>query len=355
MKAADIEARVPVLLRECLRDLPLVDDIEVKRGSDCGIGPDFEVRVALPQLGREDVILVEVKPSGEPRHVRDAVNQLLRYRQELRQDKANVYMALVAPYISPRSAEACRQAGVGYADLAGNCNLVLGLSVVIREGRPNPYQQKRPLRSVYGAKATRVLRVLLSDPPRRRKLQALADEAGVSIGLVHKVKSVLWEMEWIESDDTGLYLSRPDLLVADWVENYSIRQNTVHEFYSFDSVADIEHRVASACEVLGARYAFTGFSAGARLAPSVRYKRVMVYVAAAVERVAAEAGLKPVDSGANVWLIVPYDEGVFYNSRGVEGASVVSPVQAHLDLTCLRGRGQEGAEAILREELAPKW
>jgi hypothetical protein len=60
-------------------------------------------------------------------------------------------------------------------------------------------------------------------------------------------------------------------------------------------------------------------------------------------------GLRAVEQGENVWLVVPRDEGVFY--RKVErGAWCVHPVQVYLDLLAHPERASEAA-AHLREEL----
>jgi hypothetical protein len=61
-----------------------------------------------------------------------------------------------------------------------------------------------------------------------------------------------------------------------------------------------------------------------------------------------------VTSGATVSLLVPYDEGVFYDSREVDGTQLVSPVQIYLDLQNYRNRGQEAAQAI-RKGIEQSW
>ena len=105
----------------------------------------------------------------------------------------------------------------------------------------------------------------------------------------------------------------------------------------------------------GLRYALAMFSAAMRLAPAVRQPKVFVYVAAALPEAASRLGLKEVSSGANVSLLSPYDEGVFYDARRVQGVWVASPVQVYLDLYSYRGRGEEAAQAIWREVLKPSW
>jgi hypothetical protein len=87
----------------------------------------------------------------------------------------------------------------------------------------------------------------------------------------------------------------------------------------------------------------------------VRTTRVSAYVADASEALLKETGLKAVESGANVTLLEPGDEGVFYGSQTMDGIAIVSAVQVYLDLNRMGGRGDEGAAAILDEVLRTQW
>lgn len=57
----------------------------------------------------------------------------------------------------------------------------------------------------------------------------------------------------------------------------------------------------------------------------------MAYVSQDIPAVAKQIGLKAVDSGANVTLIQPYDDGVMGNSQRIGGVQTITPVQAYLD------------------------
>jgi hypothetical protein len=81
----------------------------------------------------------------------------------------------------------------------------------------------------------------------------------------------------------------------------------------------------------------------------------MAYVYNTREDVASLLNLKEVESGANVTLLGPYDEGVFYGSQMIDDVRIVSPLQVYLDVKGYRGRGEEAAEAILRDVIKPKW
>jgi hypothetical protein len=120
-------------------------------------------------------------------------------------------------------------------------------------------------------------------------------------------------------------------------------------------IPQTEAELAEASRRIKPQLAFSGFSGAVRFAPTVRYQRVTAYLLGDPTAMADRLGLKPVSSGANVTLVEPYDEGVFYGTKQVEGAPVVSPVQLYLDLTQTKGRGEEAASAILEEVIKPTW
>ncbi len=346
----DICGEQPVIaaVADCLADtsFTVTQRSESALGAPC---PDLALNVGLPD--RQQLLLIEAKSSGQPRIARAAINQLLVWKSRI----PDAYGVFVAPYITPRTAEMCRQAGVGCIDLAGNCRLDFANVYIQKQGNPNKFARKRDLRSLYSPKAGRVLRLMLAAPGRRWKIANLAREAGVSLGQTFNVKQRLADREWIRLDADGFYLADPEALLADWATYYDPRRHTVREFYSLEPLARIEALLGRTCGQAGITYALAGLSAAARIAPAVRYQRATAYVGASVEFLAKELALRQVSSGANVALISPYDEGVFYGSWEVEGLTITSPIQTYLDLIQLRGRGEEAAAALLDEVIKPQW
>ncbi len=337
-------------LRACLQRVPFLEieslDRAVKIGDAC-MDIVATVRVAK-QLQR---LAIEVKSSGQPRVARTAAYRLSRTLES----DSGMYGVFAAPYISPQSAEICVQEKIGYLDLAGNCRLTFGQVYIEQQGNPNPFAEKRDLRSLYSPKAARVLRVLLTDPKKAWRIKALAEEADVSLGQVSNVKSLLEDRERLGSSEAGLLLKDPGSLLVEWSENSNYRKNVPRNYYTLKTIAEIESDLAKACDGEGIRYALTGFSGAARYAPSVRYQRAMAYVSRDVERMAKLLSLKEVTSGANVTFLIPYDEGVLYGARSVEGICIASPVQVYLDLLGMKGRGEEAAQAILDEVIRRSW
>ena len=342
---SDIEATAQDTLRGVLEKVPFLKVKSIERERD---GIDILVNLAIGD--KKQILLVEAKSNGQPRMARDAVNQLIRYRNAY----PDAYLIFMAPYISPQAAEICMKDNVGYLDFAGNCFLSFGQVYIEQTGKPNPFRTRRDLVSIFSPKSSRVLRVLLNNPGRVWKTQDLADEARVSLGQVANVKKLLLDREWITKQD-GISLNTPWMLLEEWANVYTYRKNEVRNFYSLKSIPEIESDLAKVCTAKGIEYALTGFSGAARFAPAVRYTRAMAYVYNTRENVASLLNLKEVESGANVTLLGPYDEGVFYGTQMIDDVRIVSPLQVYLDVKGYRGRGEEAAEAILRDVIKPKW
>lgn len=344
-ESEEIEDKAKKALRDALEKIPFLMVKSIEQEKD---GADILVKLSLDD--KKQVLLVELKNSGQPRLARDAVNQLIRYRNAY----PDAYLIFMAPYISQQAAEICMKDGVGYLDFAGNCYLSFGQVYIEQTGKPNPFRTRRDLVSLFAPKSSRVLRVLLNNPGRVWKTQDLADEARVSLGQVANVKKLLLDREWITKQD-GFSLTSPWMLLEEWANVYTYRKNQVRNFYSLKSIPEIELDLAKVCKSKGIEYALTGFSGAARFAPAVRYTRAMAYVYNTRENVASLLNLKEVESGANVMLLGPYDEGVFYGTQMIDDVRIVSPLQVYLDVKGYRGRGEEAAEAILRDVIKPKW
>lgn len=346
----EIEIQALEALKTCLKRVPFltVESVEQEpRTNDAQF--DILARVRIAQEWQN--IAVEVKGNGQPRIVRSAIFQLLRYREK----NPDAYCVVIAPYISPQSAAICAKEDIGYIDLAGNCRLTFDKVYIEQEGKANPFAVKRDLRSLYSPKGERVLRVLLNDPKKAWRVQSLSAEAVVSLGQVSNVKRLLENREWLISTDAGLVLNAPDQLLTEWSENYNFSRNITRNYYTLKTMAEIEADLAECCMKKGISYALTGFSAAARYAPAVRYQRAMAYVGEKADKVTESLSLKEVSSGANMTLLYPYDEGVIYGSRLIDRIQVAMPVQVYLDLLSMKGRGEEAAAILLDEVIKKQW
>ena len=311
---------------------------------------DYLYLVSFQRQNENKTLLVRFEVSGQPRSARAAVNELTVFQSSQLGD----YGVFVAPYISDASAEICESNGIGYIDFSGNCRLDFDGTYIEIKGNPNRFIRKSGLKSLFKPKAERILRALICEPERQWLALDLAESAEVSIGQVSNVRKLLLEREWIEDQKIGIKLTEPLQMLTTWVTEYQPERSTAYEFYDMDSVGDIESAISSFCNRTGTRYAFTGFSGASRYAPFTTYRTVAVYMDISQENI-TELPFKPVTSGANIRIISPYDDGIFYGTRNIRGRSVASPEQCYLDLKDEKARGEEAADALLEQVLKPSW
>jgi hypothetical protein len=186
-------------------------------------------------------------------------------------------------------------------------------------------------------------------------MQLLSNEVKVSLGEVANVKKALVDREWATVSKDGFSLIDPAKLLEGWAQNYSHLKNLARDYYTLKSVPEVESELAKVCQERGIKYALTGFSGAARLAPAVTYQRAMIFIEDTEENIPALLELKEVPSGANVTLFKPYDEGVFYGLRPVDNIDIASPVQIYLDLVNVKGRGEEAAQALFEKVIKQAW
>lgn len=300
-------------------------------------------------------ILCAVKVKGEPQYIRRAISQLLEAKRKMEDSNDNEYYCIIAaPYISQNSSIICEEMGVGYIDLSGNC-LLKYKSIYIRvEGNENKYKETRSSKSIFersSVKSSIILRHLFKNIEKGWKIQELAEASLTSVGQVSKVKKFLEEREYIASKDTGFSIGRPKELLIEWGKVYNSKANTSNEYYSLDTIPQIENKLIQLKERSGIEYALTGFSGGVRYSPTVRYNKVHIYISLQDLKEATKIlELKRVASGSNISIIVPYDPCVLIDTRNIKDNIVASPVQVCLDLMGLKGRGEEEMAAILEKE-----
>ncbi len=323
---------------------------------------DFSIQVET-QDQKNYWLFFEVKSLGQPRYARMAVGQL----RELMSFGKNIYCILAAPYILKESQDICLQNGIGFIDLAGNCLFKFNSVYVSVQGRQNPYPTTRPLKFLFAPAASRGLRALILNPKRQWLVRELADEAGISLGQASNLKQRLLDFEFIRETDIAVkkgkkfMLSNAELLLKKWAENYSYVKNRMRHFYSFDDAATIENKLSDYLTSKNILYAFTLTSGASFVAPMLRYSRVFAYVKDRIEDVAKALNLKEVSSGANVSLLEPYDQGVFYGLQEfcrkdqIQSFRVVSDIQLYLDLKSYKERGEEAAEFIYEQRLKKQW
>jgi len=171
--------------------VPLIKLDEVKIESP-RLDRRIDILAHVDVADRHHVLVCEVKSSGQPRHVREALLQLRNYAAHWGEEATLIFMA---PYLSPEAQALCKEEGVGFLDLEGNARLVFDGVFVERLFSSKPSVEKRELKSLFRPKSAQVLRVMLRDPRRAWGVTELAETAGVGLGHVSNVRTGLLDRE----------------------------------------------------------------------------------------------------------------------------------------------------------------
>lgn len=308
---------------------------------------DLLVKFSMGE-GRHTLAL-EVASLGQPREIRSAIARLTEIRREL----PDAYPVAVSPYISPQSATLLKRNGLGYLDLSGNCYLSFDSVLIEKEGKPNLRPSTRPLKALFAPRATRVVRVLLAEPQHVWRLEELAKTSEVSLGHAHNVVKRLEELSWVQrGEHQRIELSKAGDLLDAWVDSYSYRVNAIEAYFSPERVTrKLVADVARVAQAEGRRHAFTLHSGAALVAPNVRMPAIHCYLDGDPEPVVRALSLRPAEGDGNVYLMAPYDQGVFYAPITKSGVPVVSLPQLYADLYHYERRGREQAAHLRREAM----
>ncbi len=318
---------------------------------DMTIGSQHADLLIKFRLGaQEQQLVLEVSSLGQPRQIRAAVTRL----EEIKRELPAAYPLAAAVYIGPQSARILKTHGFGYVDLSGNCHVAFENVLIEKEGKRNVRPSSRPLRSLFAPRATRVVRVLLTEPGRPWRLEELSRAAEVSLGHSHNVVKRLEDLAWVERDDSQrIRLSKPADLLESWCESYSYRDNDVTSYFVPERLTRrFMGDLARAATAEGRRYAFTLNAGSSLVVPQIRVPSIHCYLEGDPMPVAAAVGLRPAaGTDAGVHLLTPYDAGVFYGTIEKAGLKVVCLPQLYADLVHYEHKGASQAEHLRREAM----
>ena len=347
-------------LRELLGGVSWLDDWSLQRFptmSDRGFA--FLVKLPRPKGGKAE-LWVQCKADPRPAQ--------FPYAYVASEAKQPPVLAFAAPFISPRMAAVCVENGWSWFDLAGNCRIdVPGVLHLERVGQPAVHERPRPVANLGTAAAGRVIRALLApeNAGRRWTHQTLIRECqpGVSLGLVNKIARYLRDeryVEYLPLPDEGLRLREPLGLLAAWQEAYRFDRHERRSYFTLLQGKRLQEALAGLDSRTGGFAAYAAFSAADFQAPHVRQPKTWLFVGAKhVPLLEKLAEAKPVDSGENLVVLIPEDDGVFFlgdgGAMGQQRMGCTNAVQTYVDLCHCGGRGEEAAEALLEQKLKPEW
>jgi hypothetical protein len=303
--------------------------------------PDLEVRA------EGKIFLIEYKSRSSAESVGSALAQIGSW--SLSSSSPDEILLLIVPYMGDVGRQMCESAGVDWMDLSGNASIrAPGFHIQVL-GRPNKYRSRGRPRDLFARRASRITRALLTQTERGWLQHELVQTTHISKGYASKLLSRLQEAGFIEVRRDAKYWVRDfEALLDGWRKSYDFEDHTILKGFLPERTPDAlvkklvlglsAHATATAVTGLGAAWHYTKH-AGHRLSTVFVSKMPS-------EQAMADLGFQRVQSGANAWLVEPYDESVFIGVVSSKGVPYVSALQAYLDLSGHPERSEEAAEEL---------
>lgn len=261
---------------------------------------------------------------------------------------------IAVPFMGDVGRERCEVAGVAWLDLSGNARIIApGLRVRI-EGQANRFKRPGRPSSAFAPKSARIARWLLMHPGGALTQRDIVRATGMDEGFTSRIVSKLEEDDLIErAADGGIRARDPDLLLDAWREDYDFSKHDVRRGHIPARSGDaVLRRLSEELGAEGVEYATTGLSGAWLLTRFAGFRLVTMYLARFPDQGALDRlGFRDEASGANVWLVVPNDVGVFHGAAGRDAIRCVHPVQVFLDLSAHPERAKEAAHHLRAELL----
>ena len=325
-----------------LTKIPVIENCECIGG----VGNKFRLLIQYNR-GVERIIHVTVYESLTPLTIK-------KVAASIEETEKGYCLMVMAPYISEKSEQVCRDNGIWFADLSGNIMLSVDTLYIYEKGNSNQYPKKKEIGNIFYASSTKtmlILRKLLEDTKRVWKIKDFAMEAGCSIGMVSRVKDKLCEQLWAEMTLEGLKLIDPRGLLDAWSKAYEQTAPKMIPCYTLEALPKFENKIKEMRDAHGIESCLTGLAGGARYVPIIRYNKVHVLVHSEdITEFMKYSNCKQVESGANVILIEARPDQM-YGLKNMNGELVASPIQIFLDCMLIKGRGSEMADAIFKKEI----
>jgi AraC-like DNA-binding protein len=244
--------------------------------------------------------------------------------------------------------EFCHQHEIDWVDFSGNASIrAPGLHVRI-DGQPDRFKRRGRPASVFERRSSRLSRVLLQHPGREWSVRECARASGLNEGHVSRIVTRLLEKELLRREGRRLFVTSPQMLLDAWRGEADFSKHRIlrghvparsgEELLGLVSKRLTESRVGHAATGLGAAWLYDHFA---------MFRLVTIYVrewptAAQLEHL----HFREEPHGANVWLVLPTDDGVFEGGSDLERIPCVHPVQVYVDLKDQPERATEAAEHL---------
>ena len=340
-------------------------------------GQPFDVSFQLQSGKNRVLVLGEIKSAFTPR----TLEEIAPWIRRLRLLRPDVSVAMIAPVLSAQVQSYCVANGIDFLDLVGNLSINLPGKFTLQRIGMRSSRESESLRStpqvmnVFSGRSSRVLRVLLEKPRAWTVTEIVRELAAettrfrarfpksdvgfeVSIGAVSKAVSSLEEQLLVRRRGTAAIVTEPERMLQQWAEKYRERYRwrlrrafTTNNPFG-DELAEVDKGVR---RIVGGPYAFTGAISVSKTAPFIDIDLIDIFIAASKSDSTIRRLEEEPKVGAPLRFVYPYDDGVFLYAREEGTTSVVSPIQAYLDLYSRGGRDLKQADYLLGNVIQPQW
>ncbi|MBU1239865.1 hypothetical protein KJ865_09145 [Myxococcota bacterium] len=289
--------------------------------------------------------LIEWRGLGVAAQVASAIEQVQRHTSRI----DGVTPLVAVPFMSEAARVRCAVADVAWLDLSGNARIFMpGLRIMI-EGKPNLYKQRGRPSSAFAPKSSRITRWLLMHASDSLTQREIARATDTDEGYTSKIVGKLERDGLILKNTSGALKPRdPDLLLDAWREAYDFSKHQIIRGHVAARSGDaLLKQLADFLRNASIEYAATGLAAAWLLDRFAAFRTTTIYLARRPSRELLDSlTFREEERGANVWLVVPSDKGVFHGATDVDNIRCVHPVQVYLDLSAHPERADEAASRL---------
>ncbi len=294
--------------------------------------------------------LTEIKSSGAAAPVALAIQHL---RGLLPKERKDTIPLLVVPYMGDTGRARCLLENISWLDLSGNAWIKAPALLVAVQVHPNRFKAKGRPSTVFAPKSSRVAReLLLSEAPLTQR--EISRRTGLGEGYVSRIARRLLEDGLLVREKNDKLAVRDRVVLLDsWRETYDFSKHQIIAGHvAARSSEELLRDLARAFSKEKISYAATGLAGAWLYSHFAQHRLVTVYLSALPEQGLLEKiGFRADEQGANVWLVVPNDGGVFSGSQEREGIRCACPLQVYLDLKGHHERSAEAAAELRRKFL----
>lgn len=291
-------------------------------------------------------VLVHASPGALVAHSAQVSEAARRYGRK-------VVPLMAVPHMTEAGRRVCQDAGISWFDFSGNAHIVApGLRIIV-DGCPNRFRGPGRPSSIFAPKSARVVRWLLINEGRALTQRDIARATDMTEGFVSRIVSRLQSETYIVRETGGaIRVKDPQVLLEAWRDEYRFDQHLILQGHvAARSGAALTRFVSENLAAASVEHAATGLAAAWQMMHFVGFRIASFFLAEPpAPELQAKLGFREDERGANLWLVIPKDEGVFQGSGTRDGVRCVHPVQAYVDLKAHPERSTEAAEG-LRSEL----